>query len=64
MIVCYCVCIALAACYWIVAVHRNRKKVAAASAGSALGFDAPDIDGVDHFLDLTDFKQPNFRYIT
>uniref|UniRef100_A0A8H7NQC4 Major facilitator superfamily (MFS) profile domain-containing protein n=1 Tax=Bionectria ochroleuca TaxID=29856 RepID=A0A8H7NQC4_BIOOC len=59
MIVCYCVCIGLMACYWALASWQNKKKSAAAIESAATE------DAVESFLDKTDFEQQEgFVYTT
>ncbi|RDW67561.1 hypothetical protein BP6252_08957 [Coleophoma cylindrospora] len=55
MIVCYCVCIALMACYWALATWQN-KKISA----------RPPTNGnsIESFLDQTDMEQEGFLYTT
>lgn len=55
MIVCYCVCIGLMACYWALAVWQNKKTAAL----------PPRHEGViESFLDQTDMEQEGFYYTT
>jgi Na+/proline symporter len=58
MLVCYCVCVALMAGYWSIAVVLNRRRVNAA--------EPPETDGdlQEAFADMTDFQQKGFRYTT
>ncbi|CAH0022359.1 unnamed protein product [Clonostachys rhizophaga] len=58
MIVCYCVCIGLMACYWALASWQNKRKSAAAIESAATE------DAVESFLDKTDFEQEGFVYTT
>ncbi len=58
MIVCYCICIGLMACYWALAVWQNKRKSAAAIASAA------DADAIESFSDKTDFEQEGFLYTT
>ena len=55
MIVCYCVCIILMACYWALAVWQN-KKIAARTRRNE--------DVIESFLDQTDMEQDGFLYTT
>ncbi|KAL3434166.1 fungal-specific transcription factor domain-containing protein [Aspergillus tetrazonus] len=58
MLVCYCVCVALMAGYWSIAVVLNRRRVNAA--------ETPERDGnlQEAFADMTDFQQKGFKYTT
>ncbi|KAF5004130.1 hypothetical protein FDECE_9344 [Fusarium decemcellulare] len=60
MIVCYCVCIALMAAYWAIAVWQNKSRVANAEDAGA---DQSE-DVIESFLDQTDFEQKSFVYTT
>lgn len=57
MLVCYCVCIALAAAYWFVCAAQNKRN-------HVLQEDDGDVDILDNFNDLSDNKQVGFRYTT
>ncbi|CAK7221359.1 hypothetical protein SEUCBS140593_004544 [Sporothrix eucalyptigena] len=58
MIVCYCICIGLMACYWALAAWQNRRKSAAAVESAA------SQGVIDSFSDKTDFEQEGFIYTT
>lgn len=59
MIVCYCVCAALAGLYWVVAAAENRRKDETLAGGVE-----DDVYDAGEPTDLTDFQQPGFKYIT
>lgn len=58
MLVCYCVCAALAALYWMVAAAENRRKAARCQE---LNSELPE---ASEPTDMTDSEQAGFRYIT
>ncbi|GKZ66601.1 hypothetical protein AnigIFM60653_002810 [Aspergillus niger] len=60
MLVCYCICVALMAVYWILVVKLNRRLLGVDPETGA----ADDDNLAEAFADHTDFEQKNFRYTT
>lgn len=64
----YCICMFLALVYWIVTAWMNKKKkaVLTAEAGETNEKEIVHVEGLeqDQILDITDFQQKHFFYIT